>query len=296
MKRGLWLNIRYNQRMIKLTQVQIEQLQHVALAVGDEVMSFYTSGFDVQQKSDNSPVTQADLAASELLERELPQIANYPVLSEESVPETPLWKTWKTYWLIDPIDGTKHFINRTGEFCICIALIHQNRAVLGLIYAPTNQTAWLAQVGDEAVSKYENGEPVALTPTLYTTSGATKTAMTATISANHLSDKMATLLKPLGDFAWHRRGSALKYIDIIEGKATIYPKLWDTCEWDSAAGQCLVEVAGGQVLDVARGQPLRYGQNEGLINPHFIAFNHVGSEQVQAILQQYQQLKADGVV
>lgn len=275
--------------MIKLSPQQIEQLLTLTNHVSESIMAFYTSSFEIQQKADDSPVTQADLAASEQLERGLPNIADYPVLSEENIPNSPEWKTWETYWLIDPIDGTKHFINKTGEFCICIALIHQNRSVLGLIYAPSTQTAWIAQSGDTAVIKYERS-----TRTTLPSQAASPT--TATISAKHLSDKMVTLLEPLGDYQWRTRGSALKYIDIIEGKASIYPKLWDTCEWDSAAGHCLVEVAGGQVLCLEDGETLHYGQRDSLINPHFIAFNHLSPEQVHAMLQQYQGLKKDNKV
>lgn len=282
-------NIGYNRRMIKLSPQQIEQLLTLTNHVSESIMAFYTSSFEIQQKADDSPVTQADLAASEQLERGLPNIADYPVLSEENIPNSPEWKTWETYWLIDPIDGTKHFINKTGEFCICIALIHQNRSVLGLIYAPSTQTAWIAQSGDTAVIKYERS-----TRTTLPSQAASPT--TATISAKHLSDKMVTLLEPLGDYQWRTRGSALKYIDIIEGKASIYPKLWDTCEWDSAAGHCLVEVAGGQVLCLEDGETLHYGQRDSLINPHFIAFNHLSPEQVHAMLQQYQGLKKDNKV
>lgn len=265
-----------------LSQEQIEQTLTLAKCVASGILDFYQSDYTIDTKKDNSPVTQADLVASQLLEKELPIIAPYPVLSEENTPATPDWLDWETYWLIDPIDGTKHFINATGDFCICIALIHQNKAVFGLIYAPTTDTAWFAQTGDEFVSKYQHNQIKLLNNI------ATPIELSVTLSCNHISDKMQQLLSVLGDYQWHGRGSALKYIDIIEGKASIYPKMWDTCEWDSAAGQCLLECAGGQVIHFETGEPLRYGHKTSLINPHFLAYHYLDEQQVSILLNRYQ--------
>lgn len=279
------INIRYNADMNHLTPKQIDQLLLLTQQVAEGIMHFYTSDdFMINQKADDSPVTQADIAASRLLEQELPTIADYPVLSEENVPNEPLWQDWETYWLVDPIDGTKHFINKTGEFCVCIALVHRHQPVLGLICAPTKETIWLAQSTDKSPTKFIKGEKTQLT-------AKPASPITAALSADHLSSNMHQLLSPLADYQWYRRGSALKYIDIIEGKASIYPKLWDTCEWDSAAGHCLVEAAGGQVINLENTKPLRYGTKDHLINPYFIAFNHLSTQQVQGIFTAYQQLR-----
>ncbi len=267
-----------------LNQEQIEQTLALAKRVASGILDFYQSDYTIDKKSDNSPVTQADLVASQLLEKELPSIAPYPVLSEENTPATPDWLNWKTYWLVDPIDGTKHFINATGDFCICIALIHQNKAVFGLIYAPTTDTAWFAQQGDNAVSKYQHNQTKQLNNI------PTPLSVTAALSCNHITDRMKKLLSVLGKYSWHGRGSALKYIDIIEGKASVYPKMWDTCEWDSAAGQCLLECAGGQVIDFDTGKPLRYGYKTALINPHFLAYHYLSEQQVRILLNRYQSI------
>lgn len=279
-KRQFVGGFRYNVWMTLLTTKQIEQTRLLAMQTADCVMDFYRDGFEVSQKSDNSPVTQADLAASQLLERALPNIADYPVLSEENTPEAPDWQQWKTYWLIDPIDGTKHFINRTGDFCVCIALIHQHTVVFGLIIAPVTGEMWLAQHGDNnGVQKWLNGKPVILV------ANATPAQPTAVLSSPQLTERMQTLLQSLSpDFRWYRRGSALKYVDIVEGKATIYPKLWDTCEWDSAAGQCLLECSGGAVVRLDDGQPLRYGQNVSLLNPYFLAYRDLDAVSVADLL------------
>lgn len=267
-----------------LNQTQIAQTLDLANRTAKGIMAFYQSDYRITIKSDDSPVTQADIAASRLLESELPHIADYPVLSEENTPSSPDWLDWETYWLIDPIDGTKHFINATGDFCICIALIHQKRAVFGLIYAPTSDTAWLAQHGDNGVTKFQAGQQTSIVNT-------TPTLITAALSAAHLSDKMNELLSVLGKFQWHQRGSALKYIDIIEGNATLYPKMWDTCEWDSAAGQCLLECAGGAVIHFSTGEPLNYGHKTSLLNPHFLAYAGLSDAHVQALLSRYESIR-----
>ncbi len=240
-----------------LSQEQIEQTLTLAKRVASGILDFYQSDYTIDTKKDNSPVTQADLAASQLLEKELPIIAPYPVLSEENTPATPEWLDWETYWLIDPIDGTKHFINATGDFCICIALIHQNKAVFGLIYAPTTDTAWFAQTGDNFVSKYQHNQIKLLNNT------PTPIGLSVALSCNHIGNKMQQLLSVLG-------------------------KMWDTCEWDSAAGQCLLECAGGQVIHFATGEPLRYGHKASLLNPHFLAYHYLTEQQVSILLNRYQ--------
>ncbi len=266
-----------------LSPPQIECLLELASRAAKGIMDIYQSHYTVTIKSDESPVTQADINAGNLLEQELPNIARYPVLSEENIPQTPEWLDWQTYWLIDPVDGTKQFINKTGDFCICIALIHKNAPVLGLVYKPTTDTAWLAQSGDDEVSKFHNNhrQPMSV---------STPTLTTVTLSSNYLSSKMSELLSVFSEFAWHPRGSALKYIDLIEGKAHLYPKMWDTCEWDSAAGQCLLECAGGHVIDFETGEPLRYGAKKSLLNPHFLAYSGISQEEVDELLALYQKI------
>lgn len=276
--------------MKPLNNNQINQLLTLCEQVSTLILQHYGSA-TVTLKSDNSPVTQADLAASQLLEAQLPLIADYPVLSEENTPATPDWLQWETYWLIDPIDGTKHFINQTGEFCVCIALIHQHQAIFGLITQPTTQTTWYGQRGyyqrgDK--QNHEYGHVIKVTPqTTQVLNAVIPTQATATLSGGYLSERLQTLLHSLGDYTWYQRGSALKYIDIIEGKATLYPKLGDTCEWDSAAGQCLLECSGGAVIRPDNAQPLCYGKKASLLNPHFIAYRGHTQAQINQLLQAY---------
>lgn len=266
--------------MKPLTSRQIEQLLKLVKKAGEQIMAIYHDDFNIDFKADKSPVTQADLMSSKVLETGLPTILPLPVLSEESVPQTPEWLDWETFWLIDPIDGTKHFINQTGEFCICIALIHQHRPVLGLIYAPTAKTAWFSQYGSTPVKYYED--------TAQTILPKPPSQPTAAISAKNLSANMMQLIDVLPECQHYSRGSALKYVDILEGKATIYPKMWDTCEWDSAAGQCLLESAGGAVIRFDNGKPLSYGSKTSLINPHFLAYHYLPQQTVEQLLARYQ--------
>ncbi|PIE45775.1 MAG: hypothetical protein CSA45_01705 [Gammaproteobacteria bacterium] len=265
-----------------LTDKQLQALHSLVVHVGEGILTTYHKDFDVFIKSDDSPVTQADLDASKQLENGLPHIAPYPVLSEENTPATADWTTWETYWLIDPIDGTRHFVNKTGDFCICIALIHRHRTVFGLLYQPTTHTAWLAQSGDTTVSKIVNGKT-------FTVTDNQPTQFTITLS-DCLTAKVQQLMQNLPDYTWYRRGSALKYVDIIEGKATLYPKMWDTCEWDSAAGQCLLECGGGKVLRFDNGEALTYGTSDKLVNPHFMAYRYLSDEAIQHLLTAYRQI------
>lgn len=277
-----------------LTSSQIQHTLTLAAKTAEIILHHYQQGIDVNIKKDNSPVTQADVAASERLEAELPRIAPYPVLSEENVPDNHEWLDWETYWIIDPIDGTKHFINQTGEFCICIALIHQNRAVFGLIYAPTTHTAWFAQQPQNIDQQHPENNQVFRyqRQTIQALSPCSPTSLAITLSADKLSQPMENLLNIFPNYQWYRRGSALKYIDIVEGKASIYPKMWDTCEWDSAAGQCILECLGGQVIDFNTGLPLRYGNKASLLNSHFLAYQHLEQCQIEQLLQRYQQIQS----
>lgn len=277
----------YNVGMTRLNTEQLTQLQSLAISASELAMTYYQNDYEITIKSDDSPVTQADFAVSALLERELPRIANFPVLSEENTPPNQAWLQWQTYWLIDPIDGTKHFINRTGEFCICIALIHQHNTVLGLVSAPVTQTLWLAQRESDLVPTLLHksvGEKIVDFP------ASTPERLTVTSNATDVTHKIKTLAKNLPHFDFYRRGSALKFIDVAEGNANLYPKIGDTCEWDSAAAHCILRAAGGEVIRFTDGYPLRYGQRTSLLNPHFLAYRHLDDALIASLLKNYQRL------
>jgi len=269
--------------MPSLNNNQVEHLLDMLQTVTEIALNYHRAELPIRHKADHSPVTLADITISQYLEKSLPALLDYPVLSEENTPLSSAWLDWQTYWLIDPIDGTRHFVNKTGDFCICIALIHRNQSVIGAICAPTENTTWFAQRADGDILKYQNGKYLPLSP-------GSPEKMTIALSADHLSPKMQKLLSVLPEYRWYQRGSALKYIDIIEGKANLYPKMWQTCEWDSAAGQCLIECASGQVIRLDDGKPMRYGQKKSLLNPHFLAHRLLGSNQIGQLLGSYRSI------
>lgn len=275
--------------MIEFSHAQKIALLEAAAKASQAILALYHAPLSIAIKEDKTPVTTADIHASHLLRTDLPKILPFPVLSEEHIPKNHAYLNWQTYWLIDPIDGTRHFIEKTGEFCICIALIHQHQAVLGLIYHPLTASAWFANQQTKTLEKYVATQQVVLPQQALA-------KLTATISADKLSDKMQDFLKTLGDFAWYSKGSALKYIELIEGRAHLYPRMWYTSEWDTAAGQCLLNCAGGEVISLADGKPLRYGQKQQLLNPYFVAYRGLSTDAVSALLSTYQQLCEAGRV
>lgn len=224
----------------------------------------------IQTKADSTPVTQADIAADAILQSILSK--SYPVLSEESA-VTPYRERqqWQRYWLVDPIDGTKEFIAGTGEFCICIALIEQHRPVLGLIYLPISQEYYYAYDGSAAY-KYSAGQCQAIH-----CHGLNGEAINVMMSRRHGKKRFLAFLANRKQYQILHQGSAIKFGKIAEGKADIYPRFGPSCEWDTAAGQCIVEAAGGNVMDL-QGNVLEYNTKASLLNPEFIA---VGDAQQQ---------------
>jgi len=247
----------------------LQNVKNIALQAGQIILDIYHNPDElvVTQKSDRSPVTIADLKSHEFIQSSLTAISDhdYPVLSEES--ELPSYEEraqWEYYWLVDPLDGTKEFIERTDEFAVCIALIHRHEAVLGVVYGPVSQTCYYAAQGVGAFISYPLSAPLPLQVS------PIHEPLHVTISRRHYSTRMFDYLSSFGDVDVRRMGSALKFGTIAQGNADLYPCFGRTCEWDSAAGQCIVEVAGGTVTDL-QGNPLRYNTQESIYNPPFIA-------------------------
>lgn len=254
-----------------ITQSEKEGLQkkvlELALEAGQKIMEIYNRGFDVSEKEDHSPVTTADLASNRLIRDALERISpTFPILSEESarLPFS-VRSQWTTYWLIDPLDGTKEFIKHNGEFTVNIALIQGEGPVLGVIYAPVNEVAYYAIKGKGAF-KVDHGEhrPIrarALPPDKPIIVG----------SRSHFTSRLEAYLVRLGDHELVTVGSSIKFCLIAEGTADLYPRFGPTSEWDTAAGQCVLEAAGGRVTDMKM-KPLRYNTKASLKNPDFFAF------------------------
>lgn len=248
----------------------------VALAVkaGQKILEIYHSDFRVGRKDDNSPLTAADLASHHCLVEGLQSLRPlYPVVSEESA-DLPYEERSEseTYWLIDPLDGTKEFIKRNGEFTVNIALIHQSQPVLGVVYAPALDTCYFASEGCGAFKKVGNEEP----QQIYVRARAPE-RLTVVGSRSHQTGDLAIYLSRLGEHDLRSVGSSLKFCMVAEGIADLYPRIGLTSEWDTAAAHCIVEAAGGGVTDL-RGNPLRYNTKASLLNPYFLVFGDTSRE------------------
>ena len=235
----------------------------LARETGREIMRVYREGFDVHEKLDKTPLTTADLAAHRCILRGLGILEpHYPVISEESDAQPFAERgRWSTYWLVDPLDGTREFIKRNDEFTVNIALIHDHRPVLGLVYAPALGTLYYATAGGGAFKQDGSHAPVPIHVRSPVIAG----------SRSHAGTRLGRFLEKVGPHKHISMGSALKSCLVAEGVADLYVRLGPTSEGDTAAAQCVVEEAGGQVTDTAM-QPLRYNTKDSLLNPHFFVF------------------------
>ena len=250
-----------------------ELLLRLCRNAGDEIVKIYhdSAVLDVEHKIDRSPITLADRRSHLILVAGLQQLEGYyPVLSEESM--IPGWhqrSSWETYWLVDPLDGTKEFIGRTGEFTINIALVSGNRPILGMIYFPLERCAYFGASGVGA-HRIGDKESVKLKPRV----ANLDVELIAHTSRRHLSEKLddclAHLEKVFAGLSREYIGSARKFCHLAEGRADIYPRFSPCSEWDTAAGQALLEAVGGQIVDL-QFRPLKYNAKESILNPNFYA-------------------------
>ena len=244
----------------------------IAKLAGNAVMRIYKNEDDlhITLKSDNTPVTLADFTAHDIIVEHLKKLTPHiPVLSEESA-DIPFEErqTWTRYWLVDPVDGTKEFIDHTDEFSINIALIDHHEAVLGVIYAPALGVGYKASRGFGAFkcTQEETHEYLQQSHSL-----EKNHPVRVTVSRRH-GRHTKTSLELLGKHVIVPCGSALKFGLVAEGIADIYLRLGNTSEWDTAAGQCILEEAGGRVFDL-NGDNLRYNTKDSLVNSEFLAVN-----------------------
>ncbi len=244
----------------------IDDIIKLSIEAGHRIMAVYDTNFGVEHKSDNTPLTEADMAAHHAivdgLQRLTPEI---PILSEESasIPFAQR-RQWQRYWLVDPLDGTREFVKRNGEFTVNIALIDNHEPVLGVVYAPVTGVTYYAARGMGAF-KITPGE--AATPIHTRRKPADSTIVAG--SRSHRGDSLEAFLKKIGDYEIISMGSSLKSCLVAEGRADIYPRLGPTSEWDTAAAQCVVEEAGGRITKTDM-TPLRYNTKDDLLNPHFL--------------------------
>jgi len=252
----------------------------LAQQAGAAIMQIYAGEFAVERKDDNSPLTAADLAAHRTIVAGLADITPHiPVLSEESAEQVP-WpqrRGWSRYWLVDPLDGTREFVKRNGEFTVNIALIDAHETVLGVVYAPAIDEMYWAWAGGEA--RFATGQQ---SGTLRTRPRATPLVVAG--SRSHADPRLTGALEKLGAHELYALGSSLKFCRTARGAADLYLRYGPTSEWDTAAGQCVLEQAGGGVTNLA-GQTLRYNTKESLLNPDFLAFGDRSVDWAEAILR-----------
>ena len=237
-----------------------------AVDAGKEILKIYRSDdFAVELKGDNSPLTRADKKAHEVIVEGLSS-TDIPVLSEEGkdIPfETR--KNWDYFWMVDPLDGTKEFVKRNGEFTVNIALIHENRSILGVVYAPVLNKLYFASADSGAFLKSEDGL-VQLNAQLFS---MTDDQLNVVASRSHLNEATENFLSELSKPSIVSMGSSLKFLLVAEGKAHLYPRYAPTMEWDTAAAQIIVEEAGGKVIQEPSGNQVIYNK-ENLLNPYFL--------------------------
>ena len=277
---------------------------HAAIEAGNAILQVYhSSDFKVEQKDDKSPLTLADRRAHEVIVKHLSQF-DIPVLSEEG--KDILYderKNWDTFWLVDPLDGTKEFIKKNGEFTVNIAMISNHKPVAGVVFVPDKNILYFAsseigsyrvdigQIGDWLNSKFgnqsrsENWSDSEIDATLselisrsakLPVSDSTNQPYTIAGSRSHSTPELEAFVeekrKQYGEVEFISAGSSLKLCLVAEGRADIYPRTGPTMEWDTGAGQAIVENVGGKVLQYETEQPLRYNK-ENLLNPWFVAFS-----------------------
>lgn len=247
----------------------LQALNQLIWAAGDAILAIYESGdLGIAAKDDHSPVTRADLAAHQVLVAGLSALTpDIPIVSEEDPESLGIPKTHSRFWLVDPMDGTKEFIQRNGEFTCNLALIENHRTVYGFVGAPVLGLLYYGGHGLGAKRLTRDGSETVI-------QCAERTGFTRVVaSKSHLNPEteafIATIETPV---ALIQAGSSLKFLRIAEGSADLYPRLAPTCEWDTAAAQAVLEGAGGSVTQVD-GSPLVYGKSE-ILNPHFVARAH----------------------
>lgn len=244
----------------------IEPLVALATEAGDRILEVYATDFDVQSKDDESPLTQADLASHNTIVAGLAELApDIPIISEEGgLAPYAERREWHRYWLIDPLDGTKEFVNRNGEFTVNIALIVAGEPVIGIVRVPVHKKTYVGCEGYGADRRDADGQPQRIH-----VAKAAGTPPRIVGSRSHRGASLDAFLENLGKFDMVPMGSSLKFCVVAEGGADVYPRLGPTSEWDTAAAQAVVEQAGGKVV-TTDGKQLAYNQKDDILNPWFV--------------------------
>jgi len=244
------------------------KIAEIAAAAGRAILEIYGKDFEVTQKADESPLTQADLASHRLIRDALARLTpDLPLLSEESAEiDFQTRSAWPQYWLVDPLDGTKEFVNRNGEFTVNIALIRAHEPVLGVVHVPVTGVTYSGIVGTGATRQDPGSIPVSIAVRV-----PCAEPLRVVGSRSHANPRLEGYLRRLGEYELVSMGSSLKFCLLAEGKADLYPRLGPTSEWDTAAAHAVVLAAGGRVVTLDN-RPLQYNRKASLLNPEFLVF------------------------
>ena len=242
----------------------LEPVTAIAVDAGRAILEVYEREFEVTHKADHSPLTEADLASHRVIRDALARLTpGIPLLSEESAEIAfDIRSRWPEYWLVDPLDGTKEFVNRNGEFTVNIALIRGHDPVLGVVHVPVSGVTYTGVVGGGATRRSAVHVPIRVQVPC-------ADPVRIVGSRSHANPALAQYLEPLGDYALVSMGSSLKFCLLAEGAADFYPRLGPTSEWDTAAAHAVVLAAGGRILTL-EGLPLQYNLKESFLNPEFL--------------------------
>jgi 3'(2'), 5'-bisphosphate nucleotidase len=251
-----------------------EAVGHIARAAGAAILDIYQneSDFGIEHKADNSPLTRADRAANTVIVAGLQRLDfQAPIVSEENkaIPYAER-RNYDYFWLVDPLDGTKEFIKRNGEFTVNIALVHQQRVVFGVVYVPVSGQLYWAAKGQGAHREI-NGQSRPLQAARFSLSDP---GLKVVASRSHLNAETQSFVDGLNKPELLSKGSSLKLLLVAAGEAHLYPRLAPTSEWDTAAAQIVVEEAGGQVLQANTNEPVVYNK-ENILNPHFLVTGNI---------------------
>lgn len=261
MKFSIWNGV-----AVKLEPETLNLVSDIARRAGAAIMEIYDGDHAVEIKNDKSPLTAADKASHDIILAGLKEhFPGIPILSEEGrdIPYAER-RHWQRFWLVDPLDGTKEFIKRNGEFTVNIALVEGNAPVLGVVYVPAQDRLYCGVAEEGAFVRQGGGEPVPIGVRPPDPSAG----LTVVMSRSHPSPELEVYLKNIHVAEALAVGSSLKLCAVAEGKADLYPRLGPTMEWDTGAGQAIVHAAGGKVVQMD-GSPLEYNK-ENLLNPYFI--------------------------
>lgn len=246
--------------MIEINQTLIDNVQEIAKEAGEAILEVYNSDdFSIEQKDDNSPLTRADKAANDVIIAGLKRLGNTPIVSEENT----IRNVDDEFWLVDPLDGTKEFIKRNGEFTVNIALVRGKRPVFGVVYVPVTRVFYIGDAEHGYAVKYSGSQEESISAV------HDHQPPVIVVSRSHRDERTEALLTEIGEHEAKSMGSSLKLCLVAEGAALLYPRLAPTSLWDTAAADAVVTAAGGAVKQL-NGELLRYDPSAEILNPYFV--------------------------